>query len=113
MDESRAIEAFSALGQETRLATFRMLVNAGPEGIPSGEIGERLGVRQNTMSTNLGILLAAGLVTRSREGRAVRYFADMTGFSAVLKFLISDCCGGRPELCSEVLSEIDVASLES
>jgi ArsR family transcriptional regulator, arsenate/arsenite/antimonite-responsive transcriptional repressor len=108
MNEAHAIEAFSALGQETRLATFRMLVRAGPDGITSGEIGERLGVRQNTMSTNLGILLAAGLVTRNREGRAVRYYADMEGYSAVLNFLISDCCGGRPELCKHVLSEIHV-----
>jgi ArsR family transcriptional regulator, arsenate/arsenite/antimonite-responsive transcriptional repressor len=108
MNETRAIETFSALGQETRLATFRMLVQAGPGGITSGEIGERLGVRQNTMSTNLGILLAAGLVTRQREGRAVRYMADMKGYAEVLKFLISDCCGGRPELCSDVFSELSI-----
>ena len=113
MDKSDAIEALHALAQETRLEVFRLLVKQGAGGMAAGDIADALGVRQNTMSTNLGIFLAAGLVTRSREGRAVRYFADMTGFSAVLKFLISDCCGGRPELCSEVLSEIDVPSLES
>lgn len=106
MDETRAIVAFSALGQETRLATFRMLVQAGAEGITSGEIGERLGVRQNTMSTNLGILLTAGLVSRQRQGRAVRYYPDMDGYAAMIKFLITDCCGGRTELCRDIMDDI-------
>jgi ArsR family transcriptional regulator len=60
----------------------------------SGEIGEQLGVRQNTMSTNLGILLKAGLVNRVRDGRSVRYLADHSGISGLLGFLLEDCCGG-------------------
>jgi ArsR family transcriptional regulator len=70
MNQQQALEAFSALSQETRLAVFRLLVTAGPDGLASGEIGEQLGVRQNTMSTNLGILLKAGLVRRVRDGRS-------------------------------------------
>jgi ArsR family transcriptional regulator len=77
MDQQTALEAFSALSQETRLAVFRLLVTAGPGRHASGEIGESLGVRQNTMSTNLGILLKAGLVNRvERDGRSVRYLAN-------------------------------------
>ena len=106
MDQQSALDAFSALSQETRLAVFRLLVSAGAEGLASGEIGERLGVRQNTMSTNLGILLKAGLVRRVRDGRTVRYHADHTGISALLGFLLEDCCGGKPDLCQPVIRQI-------
>ncbi|MBC7282318.1 metalloregulator ArsR/SmtB family transcription factor [Hoeflea sp.] len=109
MDQQSALDAFSALSQETRLAVFRLLVSAGTEGLASGEIGERLGVRQNTMSTNLGILLKAGLVRRVRDGRTVRYHADHTGISALLGFLLEDCCGGRPDLCQPVIQQISCA----
>lgn len=103
------MDAFSALSQETRLAVFRLLVSAGTEGLASGEIGERLGVRQNTMSTNLGILLKAGLVRRVRDGRTVRYHADHSGISALLGFLLEDCCGGKPDLCQPVIRQISCA----
>ena len=106
MDQHTALDAFSALSQETRLAVFRLLVSAGPEGLASGEIGERLGVRQNTMSTNLRILLKAGLVRRVRDGRNVRYHADHTGISGLLGFLLEDCCGGKPDLCRPVIRQI-------
>ncbi|WP_322988484.1 metalloregulator ArsR/SmtB family transcription factor [Hoeflea sp.] len=106
MDQQRALDAFAALGQETRLAVFRLLVSAGPEGLASGEIGERLGVRQNTMSTNLGILLKAGLVRRVRDGRTVRYHADHDGISGLLGFLLEDCCGGNPALCQPIIRQI-------
>lgn len=106
MDQQHALDAFSALSQETRLAVFRLLVSAGPEGYASGEIGERLGVRQNTMSTNLGILLKAGLVRRVRDGRTVRYHADQAGIGGLLGFLLEDCCGGQPDLCQPVIRQI-------
>ena len=69
-------------------------------------IAETLGVRQNTMSSNLSILLNAGLVRSTREGRAIRYFADMERMRALLSFLLEDCCGGRPELCQPALAEL-------
>ena len=106
MDKKSALSAFSALGQDTRLDVFRLLVQAGDAGLLAGEIGERLGVRQNTMSANLSILLNAGLIRNRREGRHVRYFADMDGMRALLAFLMEDCCQGRPELCGPVLDEI-------
>ena len=107
MDKIRAVEAFSALGQDTRLTTFQLLVQAGPDGIPSGEIGDKLGIRQNTMSTNLGILLNAGLVTRHREGRIVRYRANFKGLGGLLRFIIEDCCNGSKTLCRDLMSELD------
>ena len=100
MDKTRALAALSALGQPTRLDVFRLLVRAGPEGMAAGEIGSALGVRQNTMSANLAILLSAGLVRNAREGRSIRYFADMQGMRALLAFLMEDCCGGSPAICA-------------
>ncbi len=106
MDSSRAIAAFAALAQPTRLDVFRMLVRAGAGGMAAGEIGHLLGVRQNTMSANLAVLLGAGLVRNRRHGRTVRYSADMDGLRGLLGFLMEDCCGGRPELCQPVIDAI-------
>ncbi|WP_291229044.1 metalloregulator ArsR/SmtB family transcription factor [Dokdonella sp.] len=102
----KALFAFAALGQETRLEVFRLLVRAGAQGMPAGDIGEALGVRQNTMSTNLNILHRAGLVRTEREGRSVRYFADIEGIRGLLAFLMEDCCGGNPALCAPVLDAL-------
>ncbi len=106
MDKLQSLDAFSALGQETRLDVFRLLVTAGPEGMLAGEIGEALGVRQNTMSANLTILTHAGLIRNVREGRSIRYFADMDGVKGLLAFLLEDCCGGRKELCQPVIDKL-------
>lgn len=106
MDKKNTLDALAALGQETRLDVFRLLVRAGGDGMLAGEIAEHLDVRQNTMSTNLSILLQAGLIRNLREGRAVRYFADMDGVHGFLAFLMEDCCGGRPELCKPVIDQI-------
>jgi ArsR family transcriptional regulator, arsenate/arsenite/antimonite-responsive transcriptional repressor len=106
MDKNNALSALAALGQETRLDVFRLLVEAGEDGILAGAIADRLGVRQNTLSSNLSILLHAGLVRNTREGRAIRYFADMETMSALLSFLLQDCCGGRPDRCQPALAEL-------
>ena len=106
MDKKRSLDAFTALGQETRLDVFRLLITAGPKGLLAGEIGERLGVRQNTMSANLTILTHAGLIRNVREGRSIRYFADMDGMKGLLEFLLEDCCGGRKELCQPVIDKL-------
>ena len=106
MDKTNALLAFGALAQPTRLDVFRLLVRAGGEGMLAGEIAAALGVVQNTMSTNLSILLAAGLLRNAREGRAVRYFADFDGMRALLAYLMEDCCGGRPELCAPVIETL-------
>lgn len=109
MDRNDALDAFAALGQPTRLDVFRLLVKAGNHGMLAGEVSKALDVRQNTMSANLSILAQAGLIRSVREGRSIRYFADMDGMRGLLAFLMEDCCGGRPELCQPVIDEIACA----
>ena len=75
----------------------------------AGQIGDALEVRQNTMSANLSILTHSGLIGNEREGRSIRYFADMDGMRGLLAFLMEDCCGGCPELCQPVIDEIACA----
>jgi ArsR family transcriptional regulator, arsenate/arsenite/antimonite-responsive transcriptional repressor len=106
MDKSNALAALSALGQDTRLDVFRLLVRAGGEGVPAGEIATRLGIVQNTMSAHLKVLDNAGLVRAERDGRTIRYVADMTGFRDLLAFLMEDCCNGAPELCQPVIEAV-------
>ena len=106
MDNIQTLGALSALAQDTRLDVFRLLVKAGPEGLAAGEIATALDVRPNTLSNNLNILSAAGLVRSAREGRSIRYFARMETMRALLAFLLEDCCGGRSELCQPVLDQI-------
>ena len=75
----------------------------------AGDIGQALGVRQNTMSANLAVLLNAGMVRNEREGRSIRYFADYDGIQELLGFLMADCCGGKPELCRQVIEQVSCA----
>ena len=103
MDTLHAAEAFSALSQETRLAVLRLLIEAGDEGVPAGDIARHFGTPQNTMSTNLAILARAGFVTSRREGRSVIYAADYAGVRRLIAFLLQDCCKGRPEVCAPLL----------
>ena len=98
MDKSAALATLSALSQQTRLDVFRLLVRAGADGMLSGEIGEQLGVRQNTMSANLAILLNSGLVRNERQGRQIRYSVDFEKMRGLLAYLMEDCCGGTAEL---------------
>jgi DNA-binding transcriptional ArsR family regulator len=106
MEKKSALSALAALGQETRLEIFRLLVKAGAEGIPAGKVAARLNAVQNTTSTLLKILTHAGLVRAEREGRVIRYFADMTGFRDLLAYLMEDCCNGAPELCRPVIEAV-------
>jgi len=109
MDKNHALDAFAALSQSTRLDVFRLLIKAGEAGISAGDISDTLGVRQNTMSANLSVLARAGLIRNEREGRRIRYFADMDGMRGLLAFIMEDCCGGRPELCQPVIDELACA----
>ena len=106
MDNANATTAFAALSQHTRLDVFRLLIKAGNEGLLSGEMGKLLAVKQNTMSTNLNILLRAGLIRNERQGRSVRYFADMQGIADLIDYLLSDCCGGAPDQCAPIVRTI-------
>ena len=106
MEKNRSLIALSALAHDIRIDVFRLLVRAGPAGVAAGEIAADLDIRPNTLSNNLAILNAAGLVRSVREGRSIRYFARMEGMRDLLAFLMRDCCAGRPELCQPVLDQI-------
>ncbi|MGA8260424.1 MAG: metalloregulator ArsR/SmtB family transcription factor [Arenicellales bacterium] len=101
-----AVKALAALSQESRLQTFRLLVRCGPKGMPAGEIARSLEAPHNTMSSHLGILVNAGLVSSHREGRSIIYHIDFDGARALLSFLMEDCCQGRPEVCAPMLDSI-------
>jgi len=109
MNKVNAIQALGALAHDTRLDVFRLLVTCGADGMPAGEISQRLGVRQNTMSANLAVLARAGLIRSERTGRSITYFADFDGMRGLLGFLMEDCCGGNPALCQPILDEIACA----
>ncbi len=100
MESKDALAALSALAQETRLAIFRRLVTAGPDGEAAGIIGEALGIPAPTLSFHLKELERAGLIAQRRESRNVIYAAQYGGMRALLDFLMQDCCGGRPEICA-------------
>jgi DNA-binding transcriptional ArsR family regulator len=100
MKKSTVIAALGALAQETRLDIFRLLVQRGPEGLPAGELGSRLGQPSPTMSFHLNQLRFAGLVSSRRESRSIIYSANFKVMTDLLAYLTENCCGGRPELCS-------------
>jgi DNA-binding transcriptional ArsR family regulator len=104
MEMISAVKALSALAHEGRLTVFRMLIEAGEEGIPSGEIARRLGVPPNTLSSNLNILSHAGLVESRRDGRSIIYSAQYEQMRKLMEFLVQDCCGGSPEICFSLVA---------
>lgn len=100
MESTLAVKRLSALAQDSRLAVFRLLVKAGPEGLPAGEIARALEITPNTLSAQLTILANAGLATSRRDGRSIIYAAGYDGMSELLVYLMEDCCQGRPEVCA-------------
>ncbi len=106
MDAKQSLDALSALGHEGRLAIFRLLVRHAPDGLNAGDIATALNFRANTLSANLTVLSNAGLVGSEREGRHIRYRADLEAMRRLMCFLLEDCCGGSPEICRPVLDEI-------
>lgn len=99
MDVSLALNTLTALGHETRLWVFRLLVQAGPAGLSAGEIAEHLDARQNTMSSHLKILTSAGLIDRERRGRSIIYRANYRTVRQLIDFLMQDCCAGHEQVC--------------
>ena len=81
------------------MSIFRVLVRNEPEGLSAGSLAEAVGCPHNTLSTHVAILARAGLVNGTREGRSITYRADAAGVRALIAFLVTDCCEGRPELC--------------
>lgn len=102
METNEAVAGLAALAHEGRLAVFRELVAAGPDGLAAGEVARRVGIAPNTLSATFTVLSHAGLVTRRREGRSINYAAAYDRMSDLLGFLMEDCCQGRPEVCAPV-----------
>jgi ArsR family transcriptional regulator len=99
MENLNAVNALSALAQESRLAVFRLLVRNAPDGLTPGVIGEQLELPAPTLSFHLKTLAQAGLVSAVQEGRFIRYRAEMSAINALIAFLTEDCCAGNPERC--------------
>lgn len=104
METKQALDAFSALSQETRLGVLRHLIQALPGSVAAGDIARDLDVPASTLSTHLAILNRAGLVASERNGRVISYRADMDGLRELLGFLVNDCCQGKPELCGDLVA---------
>jgi DNA-binding transcriptional ArsR family regulator len=95
-----------ALSQPTRLQCFRLLVTREPDGVPAGELARLIGVPQNTLSTHLSILAAAGLVQSERRSRSIIYRASLDRLRDLILFLLKDCCGGRADLCAPLIADL-------
>lgn len=100
METKTVVTALAALAQDSRLAIFRILVQAGPSGLAAGKIGELTGIVPSSLSFHLKELARAGLVEAQQAGRFVIYTANFATMNALLGFLTENCCGGNP--CSPV-----------
>ena len=109
MEEKNALVALGALAQETRLELFRLLIQFAPNGLPAGEIAERLGVPAPTLSFHLKELSRAGLVEFRSEGRFVIYRARVDALQELIGFLTDNCCQGAPQQCVPVAVGVSVS----
>ena len=96
MKKTDAVAALAALAQDNRLDVFRLLVQAGPEGMPAGAVADALDLAPNTLTFHFDRLRTAGLVSVRREGRSMIYAAQFEQMNALLGFLTENCCGGAP-----------------
>jgi DNA-binding transcriptional ArsR family regulator len=97
MEKMNAVVALAALAQENRLDVFRLLVRAGPEGMPAGEIASALKIAPNTLTFHFDKLRAAGLIRVQRNGRSMIYAARFEAMNDLIDYLTENCCGGRAQ----------------
>jgi len=100
MDIDNAATMLAELGSPHRLATFRLLVQAGPEGLPVKAIQDHLGIPKSTLSHHILHMVSAGIVTQTREGRSLRCRIDYERVRGLLDFLMEDCCAGLDRHCA-------------
>jgi len=105
LDAPLVIRALGALAQDHRLATFRLLVQAGEQGLPAGTIAEKLGLPPSSLSFHLTQLVHAGLIAQRRASRSIIYTANYATMQGLLSYLTENCCGGMP--CAETLPQAD------
>jgi DNA-binding transcriptional ArsR family regulator len=109
MEKTAVIGALGALAHESRLDVFRLLVQVGPDGLPAGQIAERLNLPSATLSFHLTQLKHAGLVTFRRESRSLIYVAEYAAMNGLLAYLTENCCQGDSVSCG--VGTCDTASL--
>src|SRR6516225_4646393 len=100
MEKMDAVAALAALAQDSRLDVFRLLVQAGPDGLSAGAIADALDLAPNTLTFHFDRLRLAGLATVRREGRSMIYAAQFETMNALLAFLTENCCGGAQDACA-------------
>jgi ArsR family transcriptional regulator len=112
LDAKNAVISLGALANTSRLAVFRLLVQAGPEGLPATRIAESLDIPPSSLSFHLKELAHAAMVTQTREGRSLIYAADFGAMNGLLAFLTENCCGGNPcaPACAPACIEAGAAS---
>lgn len=103
MKDADALAALAALSQENRLAVFRLLVQAGPDGLPAGQVAETLDIAPSALTFHFDRLRSAGLVTVRREGRSMIYAAQFDAMNSLLAFLTENCCQGAPGKCAPAI----------
>jgi DNA-binding transcriptional ArsR family regulator len=113
MNEGQALSAFGALSQETRLRLLRLLVIAGPDGVAAGSLAEQVDVSPSNVSFHLKELERAGLVAARRDARSIIYTAAFDALAGLVRFLMEDCCNGRPEICAPALKPVCCPSATS
>src|ERR1700726_2226904 len=99
MKSQNAVSALAALAQDNRLDVFRLLVQAGPDGMAAGQVAEKLGLAPNTLTFHFDRLKGAGLVTVRRDGRSMIYAARYDTMNELLGYLTENCCQGRAGRC--------------
>jgi ArsR family transcriptional regulator, arsenate/arsenite/antimonite-responsive transcriptional repressor len=104
MEQSDVVAALAALAQDNRLDVYRLLVQAGVEGLPAGRVAEDLEIAPNTLTFHFDRLRQAGLVTARREGRSIIYAARYDTMNGLISYLTENCCGGAPERCAPAAS---------
>jgi ArsR family transcriptional regulator, arsenate/arsenite/antimonite-responsive transcriptional repressor len=102
MEISDVVAALAALAQDNRLEVYRLLVKAGPDGMPAGSVATALDLAPNTLTFHFDRLRQAGLVTVRRAGRSMIYAARYDQMNALISYLTDNCCGGAPEQCAPV-----------
>jgi ArsR family transcriptional regulator len=105
MKTPAVIAALAALAHEYRLAIFRLLVEQGPQGLPAGVIGERVGLLPSSLTFHLQALLRAGLITQERASRQLIYSADYAAMNGLVGYLTDNCCAAQPGSCCPPAAE--------
>jgi Predicted transcriptional regulators len=113
MEEPQALDAFGALSQETRLRMVRVLVQAGPEGLSAGAVGDAVGASSSGASFHLSHLERAGLIFSRRESRSIIYTASYDTLAGLVEFLMRDCCSGHPDICAPAVAACTPAQKET